>query len=64
MLGVKVPLKDWKHFNGGLDVKKDATGTHSVYTRWRGNQVEGVGVSGWLWLCALCMCELEGGGDA
>jgi Rap/ran-GAP len=32
-LGERVRLKGWQKFRGGLDVKQDSTGTHSVYTQ-------------------------------
>jgi len=31
-IGKKVALKDWERYSGGLDTKKDATGTHSYFT--------------------------------
>jgi hypothetical protein len=31
-LGEKIRLKDWDKFAGGLDTKKDSTGTHAIYT--------------------------------
>lgn len=34
-LGDKIKLKDWNNFRGGLDVKHDSTGTHSVYTKFK-----------------------------
>lgn len=35
LLGERVPLKGFQGFKGGLDIERDATGTHSIYTRWR-----------------------------
>lgn len=33
ILGDKIELKDWPFFTGGLDVKSDRTGKHSLYTQ-------------------------------
>jgi hypothetical protein len=35
LLGDRITLKGWHNFAGGLDVKNDSTGLHSVYTRFR-----------------------------
>jgi len=35
-LGDVVPLKGFRGFAGGLDVKQDSTGTQSVYTKFKG----------------------------
>ncbi|GAM25118.1 hypothetical protein SAMD00019534_082930 [Acytostelium subglobosum LB1] len=34
LLGERVTLKGWKAYRGGLDIREDTTGTHSVYQRW------------------------------
>jgi hypothetical protein len=34
-LGNRITLKGWSNFAGGLDVRNDSTGTHSVYTNFR-----------------------------
>jgi len=39
LLGTKIELKGWPKFAGGLDVKRDATGTHSIFTDWKNYQV-------------------------
>jgi len=39
ILGDKVVLAGHEGFNGGLDVKRNTTGEHSVYTTFRGNQI-------------------------
>eukprot|EP00026_Physarum_polycephalum_P000766 Phypoly_transcript_00767.p1 GENE.Phypoly_transcript_00767~~Phypoly_transcript_00767.p1 ORF type:complete len:887 (+),score=142.43 Phypoly_transcript_00767:204-2864(+) len=36
LLGSEVPLKLWEDYAGGLDVKNDADGTHSVFTNFWG----------------------------
>eukprot|EP01119_Soliformovum_irregulare_P017461 TRINITY_DN5196_c0_g1_i1.p1 TRINITY_DN5196_c0_g1~~TRINITY_DN5196_c0_g1_i1.p1 ORF type:complete len:962 (+),score=316.20 TRINITY_DN5196_c0_g1_i1:150-3035(+) len=38
-LGEKIVLKDWKGFRGGLDVKTDTTGTHSIWTKHLGFEI-------------------------
>mmetsp|Transcript_29526 Transcript_29526/g.41542 ORF Transcript_29526/g.41542 Transcript_29526/m.41542 type:complete len:901 (+) Transcript_29526:99-2801(+) len=38
-LGDKVVLKGWSQFRGGLDVKKDSTGTHSIYTQFQDSEI-------------------------
>ena len=38
-IGDKIVLKNWPHFRGGLDVKNDTTGTHSIYTRHRNMEI-------------------------
>ncbi|KAJ1500450.1 hypothetical protein HMI54_010822, partial [Coelomomyces lativittatus] len=35
-LGDIIELKGWKAFRAGLDVQNGLTGTHSVYTKWKG----------------------------
>ncbi len=32
-------LQGWEKFAGGLNVKNDITGTDSIYTEWRENQI-------------------------
>jgi len=39
LLGNRVVLKGWSHYSAGLDVKGNTTGTHSLYTNWRGNEI-------------------------
>lgn len=39
LLGNRVALKGWSHYSAGLDVKGNTTGTHSLYTNWRGNEI-------------------------
>nr|CAD7462843.1 unnamed protein product [Timema tahoe] len=39
LLGDKVRLKGWDKYRGGLDVKGDMTGKHSVYTIYEGHEV-------------------------
>jgi len=39
LLGEKVPLKNWRHYNAGLDTLNDSAGTHSIYTRFEGYEV-------------------------
>jgi len=34
-LGDKIPLAGWSEYRGGLDVKNNTTGTHSIYTGWK-----------------------------
>ncbi|KAL6047989.1 GTPase-activating Rap/Ran-GAP domain-like protein 3 [Balamuthia mandrillaris] len=34
-LGTEIKLQGWDGFRGGLDVKKNSTGTHSVHTKFR-----------------------------
>jgi RAP1 GTPase activating protein 1 len=38
-LGSKVELKGFGGYNGGLDVRKNTTGTHSVYTKWNNYEI-------------------------
>ena len=38
-LGRRVALRGWDRYRGGLDVAHGATGTHSVYTDWRGFEI-------------------------
>ncbi|KYQ92121.1 RapGAP/RanGAP domain-containing protein [Tieghemostelium lacteum] len=35
VLGEKVPLQGWTKYRGGLDIKDNTTGTHSIYRKWR-----------------------------
>ncbi|EGC31151.1 hypothetical protein DICPUDRAFT_50351 [Dictyostelium purpureum] len=35
VLGSRVTLQGWTKYRGGLDVKDNTTGTHSVYKKWR-----------------------------
>eukprot|EP00118_Oscarella_pearsei_P025854 m.308911 g.308911 ORF g.308911 m.308911 type:complete len:956 (+) comp45054_c0_seq1:83-2950(+) len=39
LLGEKVPLQDWDRYRGGLDVKSGRTGTHSVFTVFKGHEL-------------------------
>ncbi|XP_065303017.1 GTPase-activating Rap/Ran-GAP domain-like protein 3 isoform X2 [Dermacentor albipictus] len=39
LLGEKVRLKGWDKYRGGLDVKGDMTGKHSVYTIYEGHEI-------------------------
>ncbi|KAG8292577.1 GTPase-activating Rap/Ran-GAP domain-like protein 3 [Homalodisca vitripennis] len=39
LLGEKVRLKGWDKYRGGLDVKGDMTGRHSVYTIYEGHEI-------------------------
>lgn len=39
LLGERVPLRGWQEYRGGLDVKNDLTGTHSVYSKWHDYEV-------------------------
>ena len=39
LLGRRVALRGWDRYRGGLDVAHGATGTHSVYTDWRGFEI-------------------------
>jgi hypothetical protein len=39
LLGNRVRLQGWEKFAGGLNVKNDITGTDSIYTEWRENQI-------------------------
>jgi len=32
-IGTKIELKGWESYRGGLDIKTNTTGTHSVYTK-------------------------------
>ncbi|KAL6077709.1 GTPase-activating Rap/Ran-GAP domain-like protein 3 [Balamuthia mandrillaris] len=38
-LGDKIVLKGWTEYRGGLNVKDNSTGTHSIYTVWKDFQV-------------------------
>ncbi|XP_042205762.1 GTPase-activating Rap/Ran-GAP domain-like protein 3 isoform X2 [Homarus americanus] len=39
LLGERVRLRGWDKFRGGLDVKGDMTGKHSVYTIYEGHEI-------------------------
>jgi len=39
ILGTKICLRGWEKYRGGLDTSGDATGTHAVYTDWRGFEI-------------------------
>lgn len=39
LLGEKIELLGWNGHNGGLDIQKGRSGTHSVYTRWREEEI-------------------------
>ncbi|KAE8749235.1 hypothetical protein FOCC_FOCC004142, partial [Frankliniella occidentalis] len=39
LLGDEIKLKAWKKYRGGLDVKGDMTGKHSVYTIYEGHEI-------------------------
>ncbi|KAF2076383.1 hypothetical protein CYY_002288 [Polysphondylium violaceum] len=39
VLGEKVPLQGWLKYRGGLDIKENTTGTHSVYRKWRDYEI-------------------------
>jgi len=39
VLGDSIELRGWKYFRGGLDVKSDTTGTHSVFTKWNDYEI-------------------------
>ncbi|XP_050068200.1 GTPase-activating Rap/Ran-GAP domain-like protein 3 isoform X1 [Anopheles maculipalpis] len=39
LLGEKIRLKDWERYRGGLDVKGDMTGKHSIYTLYEGHEI-------------------------
>jgi RAP1 GTPase activating protein 1 len=39
MIGDKVALEGWSQYRAGLDVRINATGTHSVYTTWEDYEV-------------------------
>jgi len=39
VLGTPVELKGWTKFKGGLDVRGNTTGTHSIYTPFQGYEV-------------------------
>jgi len=38
-LGDRIVLKDWRGYRGGLDVKNNSTGFHSVYTKHCGYEI-------------------------
>jgi len=39
LLGSRVQLKGFAQYNAGLDVKGNTTGSHSLYTNWKGNEI-------------------------
>ncbi|XP_017784573.1 PREDICTED: GTPase-activating Rap/Ran-GAP domain-like protein 3 isoform X2 [Nicrophorus vespilloides] len=39
LLGEKIQLRGWDKYRGGLDVKGDMTGRHSVYTIYEGHEI-------------------------
>ncbi|KAJ2946596.1 hypothetical protein O0L34_g12652 [Tuta absoluta] len=39
LLGDKIRLRGWNRFRGGLDVKGDMTGSHSIYTMHQGHEI-------------------------
>jgi len=39
ILGTVVTLRGWDKYRGGLDTSGDATGTHGLYTDWRGFEI-------------------------
>lgn len=39
LLGERIRLRGWDKFRGGLDVKGDMTGRHSVYTIYEGHEI-------------------------
>jgi len=39
LMGVKILLRGWEHYKGGLDIDNDTTGTHSIYTNYQDNEV-------------------------
>jgi len=39
VLGEKVPLQGWLKYRGGLDIKENTTGTHSIYRKWRDYEI-------------------------
>lgn len=39
LLGERIELKGWQKYRGGLDVKNDMTGSHSLYTMYEGHEV-------------------------
>jgi len=38
-LGEKIALRGWEKYAGGLDVKKNTTGTHSIYRTYKDNEI-------------------------
>jgi len=38
-MGDKITLLDWSKYAGGLDIKRNRTGTHSYYTNLEGNEI-------------------------
>jgi len=38
-LAERVPLQDWEHFRGGLDVRTGTTGELGLYTRYNNNEI-------------------------
>jgi len=39
LLGEKIELLGWPHHSGGLDTQKGRSGTHSIYTRWKEEEI-------------------------
>ncbi|XP_050674373.1 GTPase-activating Rap/Ran-GAP domain-like protein 3 [Leptidea sinapis] len=39
LLGDRIRLRGWNRFRGGLDVKGDMTGSHSIYTMHQGHEI-------------------------
>ncbi|EFA78613.1 pleckstrin domain-containing protein [Heterostelium album PN500] len=39
LLGSRIELMGWPNYSAGLDVKNNSTGTHSLYTDFKGNEV-------------------------
>jgi hypothetical protein len=38
-IGVKIPLRGWQGFDGGLNVDKDFDGTHSFYAKYKHHEI-------------------------
>jgi len=38
-LGTRIELNGWTKYRGGLDVRSDTTGTHSIYTAYQGYEI-------------------------
>jgi len=39
LLGTHISLRGWEKYRGGLDTSGDATGSHGLYTDWRGFEI-------------------------
>ncbi|GAM18145.1 hypothetical protein SAMD00019534_013200 [Acytostelium subglobosum LB1] len=39
LMGTKIELMGWPNYSAGLDVRANTTGTHSLYTDFKGNEV-------------------------